>query len=107
MADRDSQSESRPFNGGIPVKRLVYLSALAVSLTAFAQAATKPSPVSEKGKAVQGVNWEGQVLKATGSGAPDPRAATPAQARLGAERAAKLDAFRNLLEQARGVQLSA
>ncbi|MCY1037075.1 hypothetical protein OV207_36950 [Corallococcus sp. BB11-1] len=54
-----------------------------------------------------GINWEGQVLRATGSGAPDLKAANPAQARLGAERAAKMDAFRNLLERAKGIQVSA
>ncbi|AGC45661.1 hypothetical protein MYSTI_04365 [Myxococcus stipitatus DSM 14675] len=54
-----------------------------------------------------GVNWEGQVLRATGAGAPDLKAANPAQARLGAERAAKQDASRNLLEQVRGLHVSA
>jgi hypothetical protein len=84
---------------------------LAVPLTALGQGneAKAPAP-AESGvarPATAGVNWEGQVLRATGAGAPDLKAANPAQARLGAERAAKLDAFRNLLEQARGIQLSA
>jgi hypothetical protein len=96
---------------GNPVKRLVCLSALAVSLAAFAQApsggAKKPLPPSEKGRAEQGVNWQGQVLKATGSGAPNLKSSSPAQARIGAEKAAKLDALRNLLEQAKGIQISA
>ncbi|MBI3182241.1 MAG: hypothetical protein HYZ28_08865 [Myxococcales bacterium] len=60
--------------------------------------AEKPTP---------GVSWQGQVVMATGSGAPDMKAANPAQARLGAERAAQLDAFRNLLEQVKGVHVSA
>jgi hypothetical protein len=77
--------------GGIPLKRLVFLLALAAPLLGFAQG---------------GVNWEGQVLKATGSGAPDMKATNPAQARLGAERAAQMDAFRNLLAQAKGIQIS-
>src|SRR5690606_39554869 len=63
------------------------------------EAATRAAPAAE-------VNWAGQILKATGSGAPDMRATSPAQARLGAEMAAKMDAFRNLLSQARGVQIS-
>ncbi|MBX5483411.1 MAG: LPP20 family lipoprotein [Myxococcaceae bacterium] len=62
---------------------------------------------AESKKSEAGVNWEGQVIKATGSGAPDMKAANPAQARLGAERAAQMDAFRNLLEQVKGIQISA
>ena len=53
------------------------------------------------------VDWEGQVVKATGSGAPDFHASNPAQARLGAEKAAQLDAFRNLLVQAKGIHIKA
>ncbi len=77
--------------GGIPVNKLVFLLALAAPLLVYAKG---------------GVNWEGQILKATGSGAPDMKATNPAQARLGAERAAQMDAFRNLLEQAKGIQIS-
>jgi hypothetical protein len=65
-----------------------------VASAAFAQSDAKP-----KGS----VNWQGQVVKATGAGAPDLKAASAAQARLGAERAALLDAFRNLLAQVKGV----
>ncbi len=52
------------------------------------------------------VNWTQKTVTATGSGAPSLKAANVAQARLGAERAAKLDAFRNVLESLRGVRIS-
>ncbi len=51
------------------------------------------------------MNWQGQVIKASGAGAPDMAAANAAQARLGAERAALTDAFRNLLAQVKGVSI--
>jgi hypothetical protein len=56
-------------------------------------------------KAQPGVNWAGQVVRATGQGAPDMKAANPAQARLGAERAALADALRNLLAQVKGISV--
>ncbi len=81
------------------MRRSWWLLVLVIPWVALAQdKGAKPPP---------GVNWEGQVLRATGAGAPDLKASNPAQARLGAERAAKLDAIRNLLEQAKGIQLRA
>lgn len=53
------------------------------------------------------INWTEQYVEATGSGAPDPKAANVAVARLGAERAAKLDAQRNLLETLKGANVTA
>ncbi|MFA4910893.1 MAG: LPP20 family lipoprotein [Desulfobacteria bacterium] len=51
------------------------------------------------------VNWTKNVIRATGSGAPNPSAPNIAVARLGAERAAKVDALRNLLETVKGVRI--
>ncbi len=85
------------------MNRWLLAATLALGVSAYAQEGQKKQPE----KPPPGVNWQGQVLKATGSGAPDMRASNPAQARLGAERAAKLDAFRNLLEQAKGLQVKA
>ncbi|MHB8417387.1 MAG: hypothetical protein ACYDCL_04885 [Myxococcales bacterium] len=52
------------------------------------------------------IDWEKRVITATGQGAPDLNAPNPAAARIGAERAAQLDAFRNLLETLRGVKVT-
>lgn len=51
------------------------------------------------------VNWSEQIIRASGSGAPNPDAPNIAAARLGAERAAKADAMRNILETVKGVRL--
>ncbi len=51
------------------------------------------------------INWADQVIRATGSGVPNPEAANIASARLGAERAAKADALRNILETVKGVRI--
>ncbi len=53
------------------------------------------------------VDWQRKVVKCTGSGAANLRDAggNPAVARVGAEKAAKLDALRSCLETLKGVQL--
>ncbi len=50
--------------------------------------------------------WVPIKISTKGAGAPPQRAVNQAQARLMAERAAKVDAMRNLLEQAYGVSIS-
>jgi hypothetical protein len=50
--------------------------------------------------------WVPVKISAKGGGAPPERSVNAAQARLMAERAAKVDAMRNLLEQAYGVAIS-
>jgi len=49
--------------------------------------------------------WGPVLLKATGSGIPPPGSVNPAQARLMALRAAKVDAMRNLAEQVSAVNI--
>jgi hypothetical protein len=84
------------------MKKLLLAFCLAIPLGVFAQGKTDAKqPAADKG----GVNWAGQVVRATGQGAPDLKAQNPAQARLGAERAALADAFRNLLAQVKGVSV--
>src|SRR5512141_1951734 len=58
-------------------------------------------------RAESGVDWQRKVGRCSGSGAANLRDAggNPAVARIGAEKAAKLDALRNCLEAVKGVQL--
>jgi hypothetical protein len=52
------------------------------------------------------VNWAERTIVATGSGAPNLKAENAAVARLGAERAAKMDALRNILETVKGIRVA-
>lgn len=73
--------------------RTAFAIALAVAVPLFARA--------EPGA----VDWEKKVVKCTGAGAANLRDAqgNPAVARIGAEKAAKLDAVRNCMETIKGV----
>jgi hypothetical protein len=51
------------------------------------------------------IHWSDGTITATGSGAPSLKAANVAVARLGAERAAKMDAWRNILEAIKGARV--
>ena len=53
------------------------------------------------------VNWTEKTVLATGSGAPNLKLSNVAQVRLAAERAAKIDAYRNILETLKGVKITA
>ncbi len=62
-----------------------------------------PAARAEEGK----VDWEHKVVRCTGSGAANLKDAdgNPAVARIGAEKAARIDALRNCLATLRGVQI--
>jgi hypothetical protein len=71
--------------------------AAAVLLCATAAFADPPAP---------GVDWSSRVIRVKGSGAPDTvKSMNVAVARINAERAAKVDAYRNAIEQLKGVQV--
>jgi hypothetical protein len=84
-----------------------WLCVLAVAIPVAGSAQGKAGKAEEKARARAGVNWAGQVIEATGSGAPDLNAVSAAQARLGAERAAQGDAVRSLLAQVKQIPISA
>ncbi|HEY6098733.1 MAG TPA: hypothetical protein VIW03_04850 [Anaeromyxobacter sp.] len=77
--------------------RIAVVLALAAGLAAPLAARAAPGSV----------DWQRKVVKCTGSGAANLRDAggNPAVARIGAERAAKLDALRSCMETLKGVQL--
>jgi len=55
---------------------------------------------------VPGVDWAARTIKATGRGAPALNSPSPAAARIGAERAAEMDALRNILATLKGIQIT-
>jgi hypothetical protein len=64
------------------------------------------APMVARAEATGEIDWQHRTIKARGQGAPDLNAPSISSARLGAERAAKADALRNLLETLKGVQLT-
>ncbi|MBC8181701.1 hypothetical protein H8E88_11320 [candidate division KSB1 bacterium] len=79
---------------------------LLITLVLFLSfALTIQAQVSQNFGQNQSVDWSSQTVKATGIGSPNPNLPLSAQ-RAGAIRAAKLDAWRNLLETVKGVYLS-
>jgi hypothetical protein len=74
------------------------LFAIAMALAPVAGALAEPGSV----------DWQRKVVRCSGAGAPNLRDAqnNVAVARIGAERAAKLDAIRNCLEAVKGVRIS-
>jgi hypothetical protein len=75
-------------------------------LPSVALAAEKAPEHAKPRTNLPGVDWSSKTIKATGRGAPDLRAPSPAVARIGAEKAAEMDALRNILSVLRGIQLT-
>lgn len=73
-------------------------------------AAAQKDPAGDDGvvqKLAHGeINWSAKTVTATGSGAANLKDGSVARARLMAERAAKLDALRNIVETIQGIQVS-
>jgi len=63
----------------------------------------KPKPLKRPPERSE--KWYKKTLKVTGKGAPPKDAENQSQAKLMAERAAKMDAYRNLLEIVRGTEV--
>ena len=88
---------------------------MAASSAALAQAAPAKDPAAAADDAVVmklahgEINWSKKTVTATGSGVAPTKAAKDgeiAAARLMAERAAKMDALRNILETVQGIQVT-
>jgi len=75
--------------------------ALLGRIALIAALAAAPAFAQTKGE----IDWNRRVLVGHGQGAPDLNAPSVAVARLGAERAAKLDAYRNALESLKGLEV--
>ncbi|MDP7157280.1 MAG: hypothetical protein QF922_03535, partial [SAR324 cluster bacterium] len=83
-----------------------FLTAVAIILMASLAAAENLSQsCSQQGDSAC-IDWDRQLIIAEGIGVPAQTAKSVAQKNATAERAARLDAARNILEMAKGVNLS-
>ena len=84
-----------------------FTGALALAgVVAFASIASAQGEVSQDIPGHGKINWTDNTITATGTGAPDLKAPNAAVARLGAERVARMDALRNILEAVKGAKIS-
>lgn len=80
--------------------------ALVIAMLLSPALAVQAAPPAEHKGSQASPDWQKQVLKATGQGAPDVRRQqSPAAARIQAERAAELDALRIILGKVKGLQV--
>ena len=82
------------------MKRVLIVIGIVLSLT-YLLSAQVYQQVPDAGT----VNWQNQIIRATGIGAPNPKMPQAAQ-RAGALEAAKLAALRNLLQTVKGVSIN-
>jgi len=75
-------------------------------IPAVAFAAEKAPEKAKLPASLPGVDWSSKTIKATGRGAPNLNAPSVAAARIGAEKAAELDAVRNILTVLKGIQVT-
>lgn len=99
-------SSAQPFRRAQRGARPVGLAALLVLSVVGRDARSEEEPVIEKLDHGE-VNWTKKTVIATGSGAPDLKQPNVAAVRLNAERAAVVNAYRNLLEALKGVKVTA
>jgi hypothetical protein len=78
--------------------------AVLLLIPALAFAAEKAPPKAPP--VVPGVDWNAKTIRATGRGAPALGAPSIAAARIGAEKAAEMDALRNILATLKGIQIT-
>jgi len=83
------------------VKKLTVVVVLCSASVAWAQ-----GDVSQDVPGHGQINWTAKTITATGTGAPDLKAPNAAVARIGAERVARMDALRNVLEAVKGAKIS-
>jgi hypothetical protein len=90
---------------------LVVVASLALMATSARAGDSKDQAAPSDDSVVQKIghgeiNWSKKTVTATGSGAANLKDGNVAVARLNAERAAKLDALRNVIETVQGIQVS-
>ena len=83
-----------------------YMALIVLGIPMLAVGQTAEKPIVEKLEHGE-INWTEKTVLATGSGAPDLKLPNVAAVRLNAERAAKLSAYRNVLETLQGIRVSA
>jgi hypothetical protein len=104
------KSDNAPATAG--VRRIGASLLLAASLLGAAAAGAQKDPAAAADDSVVQklahgeINWSKKTVTATGSGAANLKDGNVAQARLMAERAAKMDALRNIVETIQGIQVT-